>query len=89
MPIGGAAQVQAIFVNIFGGIMRCDTIARGILAAAKQLSLTLPVVVRLHGNNMDKAMALLRESRMNVVAEDDFDAAAERVVQLARATAAA
>lgn len=78
-------NVKAILVNIFGGIVRCDLIADGILAAVKEVGLTLPVVVRLEGNNADLGAKLLNESGMNVIAAKSFDDAAIQVVAAAKA----
>ena len=76
--------VKAILVNIFGGIVRCDLIAEGILAAVKEVGLTIPVVVRLEGNNADLGAKLLSESKLNVIAAKGFDDAAIQVVAAAR-----
>lgn len=77
-------NVKAILVNIFGGIVRCDLIADGILAAVKEVGLTIPVVVRLEGNNADVGAKLLNESGMNVIAAKSFDDAAIQVVAAAK-----
>jgi succinyl-CoA synthetase beta subunit len=77
-------NVRAILVNIFGGIVRCDLIADGILAAVKEVGLTLPVVVRLEGNNADVGAKLLNESGLNVIAAKSFDDAAIQVVAAAK-----
>lgn len=76
--------VKAILVNIFGGIVRCDLIAEGILAAVKEVGLTIPVVVRLEGNNADLGAKLLSESNLNVIAAKGFDDAAIQVVAAAK-----
>nr|XP_031842985.1 succinate--CoA ligase [ADP-forming] subunit beta, mitochondrial-like isoform X2 [Nomia melanderi] len=76
-------KVEAIFVNIFGGIMRCDIIAQGIITASKDLNLTLPIVVRLQGTNVEEAKVLIRDARLKVISVDDFAEAAEAVVKLA------
>lgn len=76
--------VKAILVNIFGGIVRCDLIAEGILAAVKEVGLTIPVVVRLEGNNADLGSKLLSESKLNVIAAKGFDDAAIQVVAAAK-----
>jgi succinyl-CoA synthetase beta subunit len=75
-------RVTAILVNIFGGIVRCDLIANGIIAAAHEVGLTLPTVVRLEGTNAAEGRRLLAESGLNLIAENDLAAAAARVVQL-------
>lgn len=73
-------NVKAIFVNIFGGIMRCDVIAQGIIAAAKTVDLRVPVVVRLQGNMVAEAKALLAESKLQLIAADELDNAAKEAV---------
>lgn len=72
--------VQAILVNIFGGIMRCDVIAEGIIQASKSLDLKIPVVVRLEGTNVDKGKQLLDESGLALISADDLDDAAIKAV---------
>ncbi|KAK4793922.1 hypothetical protein SAY86_011916 [Trapa natans] len=74
-------KVKAILVNIFGGIMRCDVIASGIVNAAKQVSLKVPVVVRLEGTNVDQGKRILRESGMTLITAEDLDDAAEKAVK--------
>lgn len=80
--INSDLKVKAIFVNIFGGIMRCDTVAQGIVEAIKSLDLKLPIVVRLEGTRVDEAKELLRGSSLNIISCDDFDEAAKRVVRM-------
>merc|ERR1712127_294354 len=75
-------HVQAILVNIFGGIMRCDTIALGIIEAAKSLKLDVPIVVRLQGTRVDDAKALIADSKLRIIAVDNLDEAAKIVVKL-------
>ncbi|HUN00148.1 MAG: ADP-forming succinate--CoA ligase subunit beta [Halothiobacillaceae bacterium] len=75
-------RVTAILVNIFGGIVRCDLIANGIIAAAHEVGLTLPTVVRLEGTNAAEGRRLLAQSGLNLIAENDLAAAAARVVHL-------
>ncbi len=77
-------DVKAIFVNIFGGIMRCDVIAEGIIAAAKEIHLQVPLVVRLQGTNVDKGRELLNQSGLKIIAEDDFEGAAQTVVNISK-----
>jgi succinyl-CoA synthetase beta subunit len=77
-------KVEGILVNIFGGIMRCDIIAEGVVAAVKEVGLEVPLVVRLEGTNVDKGKAILRESGLNVIAADDLDDAAQKVVAAVR-----
>ncbi len=76
--------VKAILVNIFGGIVRCDLIAEGILAAVKEVGISIPVVVRLEGNNAELGAKLLSESGMNIIAAKSFDDAAQQVVLAAK-----
>ncbi|KXJ17281.1 succinate--CoA ligase [ADP-forming] subunit beta, mitochondrial [Exaiptasia diaphana] len=76
-------KVHAILVNIFGGIMRCDIIAEGIISAAKELGLTIPVVVRLQGTRVDDAKALIAASGLRIIACDDLEEAANMVVRVA------
>lgn len=75
-------RVKAILVNIFGGIVRCDLIAQGLIDAARDVALTLPTVVRLEGTNADIGRQMLAESGLNLIAENDLAAAAHRVVSL-------
>merc|ERR1711953_926606 len=75
--------VQAILVNIFGGIMRCDVIAQGIIAAAEELELSIPIVVRLQGTQVDDAKALIAQSGMKILSCDSLDEAARMVVKMA------
>jgi len=75
-------RVQAILVNIFGGIMRCDIIAQGIIEAAKSLKLSVPIVVRLQGTRVDDAKALIANSKLRILACDNLDDAAKMVVKL-------
>ncbi|TYI06094.1 hypothetical protein ES332_A10G134300v1 [Gossypium tomentosum] len=76
-------KVKAILVNIFGGIMKCDVIASGIINAAKQVTLKVPVVVRLEGTNVDKGKRILKESGMTLITADDLDDAAKKAVKAA------
>ena len=73
-------HVQGVLVNIFGGIMRCDTIAEGIIAAAREVKLAVPLVVRLEGTNVDRGKALLKESGLAIIPADDLDDAAKKIV---------
>uniref|UniRef100_A0A672P2U1 Succinate--CoA ligase [ADP-forming] subunit beta, mitochondrial n=2 Tax=Sinocyclocheilus grahami TaxID=75366 RepID=A0A672P2U1_SINGR len=75
-------KVQAILVNIFGGIMRCDVIAQGIIMAVTDLELKIPIVVRLQGTRVDDAKALIAASPLKILACDDLDEAAKMVVKL-------
>lgn len=81
-------NVEGILVNIFGGIMRCDVIAEGVITAAKELGLTMPLVVRLEGTNVDKGKKLLKESGLNIIAADNLADAAQKVVNTVKAEAA-
>jgi succinyl-CoA synthetase beta subunit len=73
-------RVKGILVNIFGGIMRCDVIAEGVVAAVKEVGLEVPLVVRLEGTNVDKGKKIINESGLNVIAADDLDDAAQKIV---------
>jgi succinyl-CoA synthetase beta subunit len=77
-------QVKGILVNIFGGIMKCDIIARGVLAAVKTVGLKVPLVVRLEGTNVELGKQIIRESGLNVIAADDLDDAAKKIVAAVR-----
>ncbi|OGQ13044.1 MAG: succinate--CoA ligase subunit beta [Deltaproteobacteria bacterium RBG_16_71_12] len=76
--------VRAVFVNIFGGIAKCDVIANGVVAAAKQVGLKVPLVVRLEGTNVDLGKKILRESGLAITAADDMLDGATKVVAAAR-----
>ncbi len=78
-----SSKVKAILVNIFGGIVRCDTIAEGIITAVKEVGLTLPVVVRLQGTNVEAGRDMLAKSGMNIMAADDLTDAAKLAVAAA------
>ncbi len=73
-------QVKGILVNIFGGIMRCDTIAEGVVAAVKEVGLKVPLVVRLEGTNVELGKKIINESGLNVISADDLDDAAQKIV---------
>ncbi|GKV64208.1 MULTISPECIES: ADP-forming succinate--CoA ligase subunit beta [Sporosarcina] len=75
-------NVKGIFVNIFGGIMKCDVIAEGVIEAAKEVELQVPLVVRLEGTNVERGKALLKESGINVVAADSMAEGAKKIVEL-------
>jgi succinyl-CoA synthetase beta subunit len=77
-------KVKGIFVNIFGGIMRCDVIANGVVEAAKQVGLDKPLVVRLEGTNVDLGKAILKESGLNIVAADSMSDGAQKIVALVK-----
>ena len=74
-------NVKGILVNIFGGIMRCDVIAEGVVAAVKEVGLQVPLVVRLEGTNVEKGKEIINESGLNVIAADDLDDAAQKIVK--------
>ncbi|KIL71020.1 hypothetical protein M378DRAFT_183551 [Amanita muscaria Koide BX008] len=76
-------KVKSIFINIFGGIMRCDYIAEGVIKATKELDLQIPLVVRLKGTKEQEAKDMIRESGLKIVAFDELDEAAKSAVQLA------
>ncbi|KAK6204607.1 succinate--CoA ligase beta chain [Scheffersomyces amazonensis] len=76
-------KVNGIFVNIFGGIVRCDYVAKGLIAATNKFKLEIPVVVRLQGTNMEQAKKLIDESGLKLFAFEDLDPAAEKIVELA------
>jgi succinyl-CoA synthetase beta subunit len=80
-------HVKGVLVNIFGGIMRCDTIAEGIIAAARETNIAVPLVVRLEGTNVARGKALLQESGLAIIPADDLDDAARKVVAAVRAAA--
>ncbi|SEQ08748.1 succinyl-CoA synthetase (ADP-forming) beta subunit [Devosia sp. YR412] len=73
--------VKGILVNIFGGIMRCDVIAEGVIAAVKEVGLDVPLVVRLEGTNVKEGKAILDQSGLNVISADDLDDAAQKIVK--------
>jgi succinyl-CoA synthetase beta subunit len=77
------SNVEAIFVNIFGGIVRCDLIAEGIIAAVEEVGIRIPVVVRLQGNQADAGAKLLMESGLKVIAENDLTQAAKKAIAAA------
>ena len=80
-------NVKGILVNIFGGIMRCDVIAEGVIAAVKEVGLAVPLVVRLEGTNVELGKKILNESGLDVIAADDLDDAAQKIVNAIKKTA--
>jgi len=78
------SKVRAILVNIFGGIVRCDLIAEGIIQAVREVGVELPVVVRLEGTNVEQGKAMLAESGLSIIAADGLTDAAEKVVAAVR-----
>lgn len=77
--------VKGILVNIFGGIMKCDVIAEGVLAAVKEVGLQVPLVVRLEGTNVALGKKIINESGLNVISADDLDDAAQKIVAAVKA----
>jgi succinyl-CoA synthetase beta subunit len=80
-------NVKGILVNIFGGIMFCDVIAEGVVAAVKEVGLKVPLVVRLEGTNVDKGKEIINNSGLNVISADDLDDAAQKIVNAVRKAA--
>ena len=80
-------NVEGILVNIFGGIMRCDVIAEGVVAAAKEVSLSVPLVVRLEGTNVDQGKKIMADSGLPIVSADDLGDAAEKIVKAVKEAA--
>ncbi len=80
-------NVKAVLVNIFGGIMKCDVIANGVVAAARQVGLKIPLVVRLEGTNVELGKEILAQSELSIIAADDLGDAARKAVAAARAAA--
>jgi succinyl-CoA synthetase beta subunit len=77
-------KVKGILINIFGGIMKCDVLAEGVVAAVKEVGLSVPLVVRLEGTNVDLGKKIIRESGLNVIAADDLEDAARKIVAAVR-----
>jgi len=80
-------NVEGILVNIFGGIMRCDVIADGIIAAAKEVSLSVPLVVRLEGTNVDLGKQILAKSGLKITSADNLGDAADKIVKAVKEAA--
>ena len=80
-------NVKGILVNIFGGIMKCDVIAEGVVAAVKEVGLKVPLVVRLEGTNVDLGKKIISESKLNVLPADDLDDAAQKIVKAVKEAA--
>jgi succinyl-CoA synthetase beta subunit len=78
------AKVRAVLVNIFGGIVRCDLIAEGIIQAVREVGIEVPVVVRLEGTNAEQGLAMLRDSGLHIDTASDLTAAAEQAVRAAK-----
>ncbi len=79
-----SSEVKSILVNIFGGIVRCDLIAEGIIKAVKEVGLTIPVVVRLEGTNVELGKEILANSDVSIITADGLADAAQKVVEVAR-----
>src|SRR5204863_8577869 len=77
------ANVKAVLINIFGGILRCDTLATGVVAAARDLNIKVPIVVRMEGTNVELGRKILTDCGFNFTVADDMRDAAEKVVKLA------
>ncbi|RAI31981.1 ADP-forming succinate--CoA ligase subunit beta [Rhodoplanes serenus] len=80
-------NVKGILINIFGGIMRCDVLAEGVIAAVKEVGLKVPLVVRLEGTNVERGKQIIAESGLDVVSADDLDDAAQKIVKAVRGNA--
>ncbi len=77
-------HVRAVLINIFGGILRCDVLAEGVIAAVKDLGVPVPIVIRMEGTNVEKGKQMLKESGLNFTTADDMNEAAQKVVALGR-----
>jgi succinyl-CoA synthetase beta subunit len=82
-------NVKAVLINIFGGIVRCDMVALGVVEAAKNLNVSIPIVARLEGTNVEEGKRVLRESGVNILSADSMGDAAEKVVAAVRPAATA
>ncbi len=80
-------SVKGILVNIFGGIMRCDVIAEGVVAAVKEVGLKVPLIVRLEGTNVELGKKIITDSKLNVIPADDLDDAAQKIVKAVKEAA--
>lgn len=81
--LNGDDRVKSILVNIFGGIMRCDVIAAGVIAAAKDLGMNKPIIIRLEGTNVEVARELIEKSEFKMIVCNDLDEAAEKACKVA------
>jgi succinyl-CoA synthetase beta subunit len=79
--------VKGILINIFGGIMKCDIIAEGVIAAVKEVGLKVPLVVRLEGTNVEQGKKIIKDSGLNVIPADDLDDAAQKIVKAVKEAA--
>ena len=77
-------NVKAVLINIFGGILRCDVLAQGVIAAVKELGVPVPIVIRMEGTNVEEGKRLLKESGLNFTTADSMGEAADKVVALAK-----
>ena len=77
-------SVKAVLINIFGGILRCDVLAQGVIAAVKDLGVNVPIVIRMEGTNVDEGKKMLRESGLNFTTADSMGEAADKVVALSK-----
>jgi succinyl-CoA synthetase beta subunit len=77
------AAVKAVFINIFGGILRCDTLATGVVAATRELNVKLPIVVRMEGTNVEQGRRILKDSGFNFTVAEGMLDGAQKVVRLA------
>jgi succinyl-CoA synthetase beta subunit len=75
--------VKAVFINIFGGILRCDVLAAGVIAAVKELGVPVPIVIRMEGTNVEEGKRMLRDSGLNFTTADEMADGAKKVVALA------
>jgi succinyl-CoA synthetase beta subunit len=82
-------HVRAVLINIFGGILRCDVLAEGVIAAVKDLGVPVPIVIRMEGTNVEKGKQMLKESGLNFTTADDMNEAAQKVVALGKKGASA
>ena len=80
-------RVKGILVNIFGGIMKCDIIAEGVIAAVKEVGLQVPLVVRLEGTNVELGKKIIKDSQLNVISADNLDDAAKKIVKAVKEAA--
>jgi succinyl-CoA synthetase beta subunit len=78
-------KVKAVLVNIFGGIVRCDLIAEGVIAAVREVHVEVPVIVRLEGTNAEAGRAMLASADLSIIAAADLDEAAQKAVEASRA----
>jgi succinyl-CoA synthetase beta subunit len=78
-------NVRAVLINIFGGILRCDVLAAGVVAAVKELGVPVPIVIRMEGTNVEDGKRMLKESGLNFTTADSMDEGANAVVALAAA----